>query len=113
MNNNNPFQAQLEIRAMLPNDYEQIADLSQEQIGAVREWCTQLTLIKSINTRTSSYRLKHLCERDIGFYVPNGIIKKIMGELGFKMVDRYSNGINEFYNVSQKSIKKRPSRVQS
>jgi hypothetical protein len=108
---NNPFQGQVEIRAMLPNDYEQIKELSPVQIECIRMWCKQLTPIKTINFCHSSYSLKHLCENDLAFYVPNGIIKQIMTEeLGYTIVDHYSDGINEFYNVSMKSIKNRPSK---
>jgi hypothetical protein len=111
MTNNNPFEGKIETRSMLVRDFEQIVELTPVEIECIRLWCKQLTPIKTINTKCSSYRLKHLCEQDLGFYVPNGIIKQIMTkELGFTMDDHYTpNGINEFYNVSMKSINNRPS----
>lgn len=107
---NNIYKGQLiEIRAMLQIDHKQIEqDLSPTQIEAIKNWCIQFYPIQSINYDHSSYKLKHLCESNLGFYVPNGIVKQIMNELGYNMVDKDSpNGINEYYNVSKASVKNR------
>lgn len=55
--------------------------------------------IKSINTRHTSYEIKHFCENEVGFYVNNDVIKKAMILKGYEiMPDR----LNWFFNISEK-----------
>jgi hypothetical protein len=61
---------------------------------------TTLTKRKTINNFASSYGLKHVFERYLGFYISNQMMKEVMNELKFKAV---SDGVNERYAFSQKT----------
>ena len=61
--------------------------------------------IKSINYKSSSYGLKHIVEKRVGFYVSNADLKKAMTECDFRS-DRKTDYRNWFFNVSEKSVKK-------
>ena len=57
--------------------------------------------LKSINERHSSYGLKHVAERDVGFYVSNGDIKLALLENGVPF-KAYPGSPNISYPISQK-----------
>ena len=65
-----------------------------------------LMRIGSINRSITSYGLKHLAERQLGFYVSNDKLKDSMIFAGFKFVALNNNSVNLYFNVSQKSINK-------
>ena len=67
------------------------------------KWLSDIQQIKSINTRRTSYGLKSLAERDIG-YITNGVFIAAAIHCGFKFkVD--SNSPNVSFNISEKSLK--------
>lgn len=82
--------------------------LEEEKQKAVLKWVRQnLKQKKTINYRHTSYGLKHLCERMVGFYVHNDVMKKALILEGYK-VDTFRNGqlkLNWFFNISETSIK--------
>lgn len=59
--------------------------------------------IKTFNTRRTSYGLKHIFERNGGFYVGNGAFKGAMLKCGYQVKDK--RDLNWIFNVSEKSIK--------
>ncbi|RKD26710.1 hypothetical protein BEP19_16020 [Ammoniphilus oxalaticus] len=68
------------------------------------EWVkANLTPIQSFNVRHTSYGLKHIFEKNGGFYIGNGAFKGAMIECGFKVQDK--TALNWVFNVSEKSIK--------
>ena len=85
-------------------EYVEWLQLSEEEkeilYQSIRD---NLTPIKTINTRHSSYRLKHIFESKLGFYISNADLKKAMTECGYK---HKSYGINWCFNVSIRSVRK-------
>ena len=66
-------------------------------------------MINSINTKHSSYGLKHIVERCLGSYVSNGELIAAMILCGYKYKRYRYNGINCHFNVgnvNEKRIKK-------
>jgi len=62
--------------------------------------------IKTINSISSSYGIKHEVERSLGFYISNGELILSMIVLGFSYRRLTGNAsINCFFNVSTKSLK--------
>ncbi len=59
--------------------------------------------IKTINYKTSSYGLKHIIEKRIGFYVSNADCKKAMTECGY--IHDHGDCRNWRFNVSERSVK--------
>lgn len=64
---------------------------------------SNLIPIQTFNDRHSSYGLKHLFERNGGFYIGNGAFKGAMLRCGYKVKDK--SALNWTFNVSEKSIK--------
>lgn len=79
-------------------------DLSKTKQLILLEWCESLDKIESINSRHTSYGMKHIFGRDeYGFYVYNGAFKGAMLVAGFSVDD--VKDLNWQFNVSEKSIK--------
>ena len=80
--------------------------LSIEEQNAACEWIKKnLVPIKSPNYKCSSYRLKHLCEREMpNGYISNGAFKGAMEKCGFTAYK--TSEVNWYYNISKKSITK-------
>ena len=55
---------------------------SVEPFDKTCAWLSQIEKIKSINTRRSSYGLKHIAEKDIG-YIANGVFIAAAIHCGF------------------------------
>jgi hypothetical protein len=71
----------------------------------LHEWiCDKLMKIGSINKSISSYGLKHIAERQLGFYISNDRFIDAMLFAGFKYSVPNNNSVNLFFNVSKKSI---------
>jgi len=66
-------------------------------------WLLQINKIKSINTKHSSYGLKHIVEKDIG-YITNGVFIAAAIHCGFDFKVEEGNP-NVSFNMSEKSIK--------
>lgn len=79
-------------------------DLSKTKQLILLEWCESLNKIESINSRNTSYGMKHIFARDeYGFYICNGAFKGAMLVAGFSISD--VKDLNWQFNVSEKSIK--------
>ena len=81
------------------------ADLlsSTETFNKTIEWLSQVKQIKNINSKHSSYGLKDLAERKIG-YITNGVFIAAAVHSGFKY-KIYKNSPNALFNMSEKSLK--------
>ena len=66
----------------------------------------QFSSIKTINRKTSSYKIKHIVEKQIGQYVANGELIIAMINCGYDYKQWSINCPNCWFNVSQKSIDK-------
>lgn len=59
---------------------------SENKHQLIREWI-ELHLRKSINKKYTSYGIKHLCEKELGFYVSNADIKYNMAIMNIKGIE--------------------------
>lgn len=77
---------------------------STDDFEKICNWLTKIDKIKTINTRRSSYSLKHIAEKEIG-YITNGVFiaAAIYSGFNFKI---YSDSQNVYFGMSEKSIKK-------
>lgn len=102
------MQTNTQLAGLEINQPEEFKKLSEEEQIAVCDWIHKnLVKIKSVNSRHSSYGLKHFFENDKangGFYVTNGAFKGAMRECGFTEFDVHL--VNWYYNLSEKSITK-------
>jgi len=75
-----------------------------EEFEKVSNWLKSVEKIQSINRRHTSYGLKHIAEKSIG-YSTNGIFIAAAIHAGFeyKIID---GGPNVQFNMSEKSLKK-------
>lgn len=74
----------------------------------IQEWIKHNimpNIIKTLNPKYSSYTIKHICEKELGFYVSNLDIKENMILLGIKHKEYSNSDINHYYNISQKWFK--------
>lgn len=77
---------------------------SSESFEKTVTWLKQIEKIQSFNTHRSSYGLKHLAEKDIG-YITNGVFIAAAIHSGFKYkINRDSP--NVLFNMSENSLKK-------
>ena len=77
---------------------------SVERFEATRNWIQRrLRPIKTLNRRCTSYGLKHVCEREIG-YVTNGVFIAAMAACGYR-VKRH--GANAYFNVAKLKTKRK------
>ena len=67
------------------------------------EWLENINKIKTINTKHTSYGLKHIAEKHIG-YITNGVFIAAAIYCGFDFKVRARNP-NVMFNMSEKSIK--------
>lgn len=75
--------------------------LSEDEKESVLNWVDKnFTPIKSINLRHTSYGIKLSCEKDVGFYVHNDVIKKAMAIKGYEMMP--NERINWSFNISER-----------
>jgi len=66
-------------------------------------WLSRQKKIKSINTKHSSYGLKHIAEKEVG-YITNGVFIAAAIHCGFT-VKTYPGDPNVSINISEKSLK--------
>ncbi|AIY82007.1 hypothetical protein U728_2923 [Clostridium botulinum 202F] len=74
----------------------------------IQEWIKREikpNLIKTINRKYTSYTIKHICEKELGFYVSNEDIKYNMNLLGIYHEKVKVNSINYYYPISQRWFK--------
>lgn len=87
------------------NDPSEFNFLTLEEQNILLDWCDLLGKISTINTKHSSYGLKHIFSSSSkGFYISNGTFKGAMLKLGYKY-QPISNGINWRFNISEKCLK--------
>lgn len=72
-------------------------DLSREGRMAVLDWIDENVTARKNVARTTSYGLKHRCERDVGFYVSNLQMKVAMRLQGHEPVN--PDALNHRYRV--------------
>ena len=63
---------------------------------------------KTINPDHSSYWLKHVCERNMGHYIPNGCFIAAALALGYKYRSGHHYGfgdVNACFNISSKGLR--------
>ncbi|GAB60753.1 hypothetical protein [Rheinheimera nanhaiensis] len=76
---------------------------SADAFNKAVEWLSQVKQIKNINSKRSSYGLKDLAEKKIG-YITNGVFIAAAVHSGFKYkIDESSP--NALFNMSEKSLK--------
>lgn len=87
------------------NSPDEFNELTQDQKDVLTSWVSHFDMIKTINTRHTSYGLKHKFENSQnGFYITNGQFKGAMREQGFKFKQPLDSP-NESYNISEASVK--------
>lgn len=88
---------------MNKNKYSELETLTKEQKDLLDETIIKYlpTKLKGINSKVSSYGLKHKFEKMLGFYISNLDMKEAMARLGYK-----NNGDvqNQYYNISSKEL---------
>ena len=89
----------------LRRDREQLL-ASEEACTRLCEWLANLEKIRTINDRHSSYGLKHMANRFMG-YVANGVFIAAAAHCGFPY-RIYPGSPNVCFGISEKSLKKLP-----
>ena len=79
--------------------------LYQEEFEMTCQWLGQLVKSKTLNQRHDSYSIKALAERQLGIYIPNGIMVAALSHCGFK-IKTHEILPNAEFNMSQRSINK-------
>lgn len=92
------------------NKYKEWYTLDDEQFDMLEKAVIKYlpTKLKNVNYNTSSsYHLKHVFEKILGFYVSNYDMKLVMTKLGYTSGYQatYSSGMNLYYNISKKELK--------
>jgi len=76
---------------------------NQERFEVACTWLQGIEKTESINTRHSSYFLKHITERRSGIgHISNGVLIAAAIHCGFTF--KISNGVNALFNMDQDSI---------
>jgi len=96
----------------LPNEESQ--EVKIEELDDIIDFInTYFNMIKNINTKHSSYGLKHILERLMNKYISNGELITAMIICGYKYKRYRPNGLNCHFNVGnvnekqlRKSLKK-------
>lgn len=87
------------------NDPNNLKYLTKEEQEILLNWCRKLGKTKTMNLKHTSYGLKHIFAKSKnGFYISNGTFKGAMLKLGFRHENVQSNGINWFFNYSQRDL---------
>lgn len=71
------------------------------ECGAICRWLSDKSQIKRINKQHSSYSLKHMAEKELG-YISNGAFICAAVFCGFKY---QIAGPNAYFNISEKSLR--------
>lgn len=82
---------------------------SDQEFIKVCEWLSQIKITKAINTKHTSYGLKHIAEKEVG-YITNGLFIAAAIHSGFRIE---ISGPNARFNMSEKSIQEVCKRVWS
>lgn len=97
----------MQYRSVTKEEEKEFKELTKSQQKQLILFCLNFKPIKTINTRSSSYGLKHIFERSYnGFYITNNQFKHAMKLCGYRAVTfDYCEPINEFYNISSISMR--------
>lgn len=91
------------------NEYKEWYTLNDEQFEILEKAVIKYlpTKLKHVNYNTgSSYHLKHVFEKLLGFYVSNYDMKLVMDKLKYASGDHAGySGMNPYYNISEKELK--------
>jgi transcriptional regulator with XRE-family HTH domain len=80
-------------------------DMDPERRKLLLDWIYQnLNYCSSVNSKHTSYGMKHIYQSKTGNYVTNGEFKGAMLEAGFKMVPCSKTSINCHFSVSERSL---------
>jgi len=80
------------------NSPERFHELPADEQDAIRAWIRENVVRQ--REPLSSYSLKHIAEKALGFYVGNGEIKGAMLEAGYTPLDtRRERGINFYFQA--------------
>lgn len=82
---------------------------SEPEFIKVCEWLSQIKMTKAINMKHTSYGLKHIAEKEVG-YISNGLFIAAAIHSGFQF---QISGPNARFNMSEKSIQEICKRVWS
>ena len=92
-----------EYKSKFSKDQEMLLN-STETFSGVCKWLEGIKKIKTINRNHTSYGLKHVVEKDIG-YVSNGVFIAAAIHCGFNF--KHDEIPNVTFNMSEKSIKEK------
>ncbi|MCR9909731.1 hypothetical protein NB545_20050 [Vibrio campbellii] len=92
-----------EVKVKFQEEKLALLDSSESFIKTV-EWLKQIEKTEKFNAKRSSYGLKHVAEKDIG-YITNGVFIAAAIHSGFKY-RIISDGPNVAFNMSEKSLRK-------
>ena len=87
---------------------EKISHEYPRSFKATSQWIkNNCTPIKTINRDFSSYWLKHVCERNMRHYIPNGCFIAAALANGYRYKNDYGFGyVNACFNISRKGLDK-------
>lgn len=92
-----------EFEEKFSKDRERLLNSTQTFLD-VCNWLSDVKKIKTINRNHTSYGLKHIVEKDIG-YVSNGVFIAAAIHCGFDF--KHDDSPNVMFNMSEKSIKEK------
>ncbi len=96
----------------IPN--KESKEVKIEELADIIEFInTHFNMIKNINTRHSSYGLKHILERSMGKYISNGELITAMIICGYKHKRYRLNGLNCYFNVGNVNEKRLRDRLKT
>jgi hypothetical protein len=78
-------------------------EVDPEQVKACLEFLKNCAKSKTINSKRSSYTVKHICERIAGIYISNGAAISALIALDFTMKIEPPNA---YFNLSNAELKK-------
>lgn len=76
------------------SDYqENLLKYDKNEFNKICEWLATKEKTKRLNKKTCSYKLKHIVEKELGFYIPNGafIAAAIHSGFEYKIDKNYPN----------------------
>lgn len=92
-----------EFEKKFSEDRERLLNSTQTFLDTCK-WLSDVKRIKTINRKHTSYGLKHIVEKDIG-YVSNGVFIAAAIHCGFDF--KHDDTPNVMFNMSEKSIKEK------
>lgn len=94
-----------ERKERLVKERQYMLDNYSEKFEQVVRWLSRFSKTKTIRKSHSSYGLKHICERDVG-YITNGLFIAAAIHCGFDFQRSSLMSPNLFFNISKKEVDK-------